>query len=75
MAEVAEERFQLRDAGLVVFQLGVDLEPPARLQHQRFAHRFVVAQGDQRFGHAVRRERVALAHVDRRGVMREPEAD
>ena len=49
--EVIEECFELRDPGLVVFQFGVDLEPAAGLQHQRLAHRFVIAQRDQRFSH------------------------
>ena len=75
VAEVAEELADLLDAFFVVFELGVDLEPAAGLQHQRFADRFVVAQRDQRFAHLVRRKRVALADVDRRGVVGEPHAD
>ena len=40
----------------------------------RFADRFVVAQRDQRLGHARGRKCVALAHLDRRGVVGETDA-
>ena len=75
VAEVLEEALDLRDTGFVVFEFGVDLEPVARREHQRFADGLVVTQRDQRLAHLRRRERVALADVDRRGMVREAQAD
>ena len=73
--EVLQKRFELRDAGFVIVELGVNLEAPASLQHQRFAHGFVIAQRDERFTHARNRKDVALADFYRRRVVREAEAD
>ena len=75
VAEIAEELPDLLDACFVIFEFGVDLEAAARLQHQRLFHRFVIAQRDQRFAHLVGRKRMALANVDRRGVVGQSHAD
>ncbi len=75
VAEVCEELLELRDARFEVVQVGVDLEPAAGLQHRGFANRGVVAQRDERLGHARRREGVAFADFDRRGAMREAQTD
>ena len=72
MAEVAEEGAQLSDAGFVVVELGVNLEPSARLQHYRFFDGGVIAQCDQGFDYASRGKSVAFAHLHRCRVMREP---
>ncbi len=75
MPKVVQKRLELGDAGFVVFDLGVDLDPPARREHRGFVDRFVVAQRRQRLGHARGRECVALAHLDGRGVVRKTKAD
>ena len=74
VTEVREKRFDLRDAALVIVELGVDLQPSAGLQHDGFAHGFVIAQRDQRLGHARCGKGVALADFDRRGTVRKPDA-
>ena len=71
MAEIRQELLELRNAGLVVFEFGVNLKPVARCNHDRFADGFVIAQRDQRLAHAVRGKGVALADFDRRGVVAE----
>ena len=69
MAEIQQERLQLRDAGFVVGNFSVDLQAAARLQHGGFPHRLVVAQRDQRLTHARGGKSVMFAYVDGRGVM------
>jgi len=73
--EMLEERFELLHAGFVIVELGVDLEASACLQHQRFAHRPVIVQRDERLAHALGRENVAFAHFDGRGVVGEAETN
>ena len=75
VAEVRRGTPELRDARFEVVEVGVDLEPAAGLQHRGFANRVVVAQRDERLDDARRRESVAFAHFDRRGVMREAQTD
>jgi hypothetical protein len=52
VTKVGEKRLDLRDTALVVVELGVDFDATARLQHHGLLHRFVIAERDQRFGHA-----------------------
>ncbi len=74
VTKVREKRLDLRDAGFVVVELGVDLQAAAGLQHDRFLDRFVIPQRDQRLGHPRGRERVALADLDRGRVVRKTDA-
>jgi len=75
VAEVAQERFELLDPRLVIFEFRVDFEPPAGREHRRFTDHLVITQRDQGLGHPRSRKRMALPHVDRRGVVGQAETD
>ena len=73
--EVFQERLELLDARLVVFEFRVDLEPAAGREHDRFPDHFVIPKRDQGFAHAGGGERVALAHVYGSRLVRETQAN